>query len=107
MTRKKQLSQTARELGFARRRSRSTMRKFGSAQQSRLRWLGRGSFRPVFPTPAPVPVPSTRSPLSPPSIFAASSTWLLVLATREGRGWKRLRTRRIQRASLASFRITP
>lgn len=69
MTRKKQ-SQTAQELGFARRRSRRRREVWFRATITAA-LLGRGSFLPVFPTPAPVPVPSTRSPfpLSPPSIF--------------------------------------
>lgn len=83
--RKKQ-SQTARSLGSVvdgRRRE----AWFRATITAALVLLGRGSFRPVFPTPAPVPVPvpSTRSPSLRPASFAASSTWVLVLATREGR----------------------
>lgn len=85
MTRKKQL-QTARSLGSVvdgRRRE----AWFRATITAALVLLGRGSFRPVFPTPAPVPVPvpSTRSPSLRPASFAASSTWVLVLATRERR----------------------
>lgn len=86
MTRKKQLSQTARELGFARRRSRSTMRSLVPRNNHGCAGLGEGRFVPSSPLPPPSPSPRP----VPPSLRPASSprrrpgSWCLQRGKGEG-----------------------